>query len=229
MKPLARAGAGLAAVCLLVLTSCGSAAPAAHHTAAAAATRAPATSVISSPALQTDPNGQQCSSLDSLGYCPGDDPSPTPAAPDTAACGTQVEAWLAEQDGTGITGNTVQHDITAILFDAQAYLKYDPNAQSAGQNFLTIMGSEVQDLTYTATPNAPPACADPQDLWGGDTLTSGTFLGDASNASNDTSGTSQANSDVQAVLSDFNSLNAELAQTSGAEAQGCTAANQCSP
>ena len=24
----------------------------------------------------TDPNGQQCASLDSLGYCPGDDPSP---------------------------------------------------------------------------------------------------------------------------------------------------------
>lgn len=229
MKPLASAVTGLVAACLLVLTACGSAAPAARHTATAAAGRAPATSAVPSPTFQTDPNGQQCSSLDSLGYCPGDDPSPTPTAPDTAACGTQVEAWLAEQDRTGIGGNTVQHDIRAILFDAQAYVKYDPSDQGAGQNFLNIMGSEVQNLTSIATPNGPPACADPQDLWGGDTLTSGTFLGDASNASNDTSGTSEADSDVQALLSDFNSLNAELAQTSGVKAQGCTAADQCSP
>lgn len=229
MKPLARAVTGLAAVCLLVLTACGSAAPTVPGTATASATSAPATSVIPSSTFQIDPNGQQCSSLDSLGYCPGDDPSPTPAAPDTAACGPQVKAWLAEQDGTGIGGNTVQHDIRAILFDAQAYVKYDPTDQGAGQNFLNIMGSEVQNLTYTATPNAPPTCADPQDLWGGDSLTSGTFLGDASNASNDTSGTSEADSDVHALTSDFNSLNAELAQASGVEAQGCTAADQCSP
>lgn len=32
----------------------------------------------SAPTETTDPNGQQCASLDSLGYCPGDDPSPTP-------------------------------------------------------------------------------------------------------------------------------------------------------
>lgn len=228
MKPLARTVMGLAAACLLALTACGSAAPAAHHTAKAAATRAPATSAAPTPTSQTDPNGQQCSSLDSLGYCPGDEPSPTPTAPDTAACGTQVKAWLAEQDGTGISGNTVQHDIRAILFDAQAYVKYDPGDQGAGQNFLNIMGSEVQNLTYTATPNAPPTCADPQDLWGGDSLASGTFLGDASNASNDTSGTSEADSDVHALLNDFNSLNAQLAQTSGVKAQGCTAADQCS-
>lgn len=123
----------------------------------------------------------------------------------------------------------MQHDITAILFDAQAYVKYDPSDQAAGQNFLNIIGREVQNLTYNATPNAPPTCADPQDLWGGDTLTSGTFLGDASSASNDTSGTSQAGGDVQAILGDFNSLNAELAQASGVKAQGCTSANQCSP
>lgn len=84
-------------------------------------------------------------------------------------------------------------------------------------------------MDSSTTPNAPPTCADPQDLWGGDTLTSGTFLGDASNASNDTSGTSEADSDVQALLSDFNSLNDELAETSGIKAQSCTAADQCSP
>jgi hypothetical protein len=45
-------------------------------TAPAAATPSP-----SAPAEQTDPNGQQCASLDSLGYCPGDDPSPSSAGP----------------------------------------------------------------------------------------------------------------------------------------------------
>jgi hypothetical protein len=42
-------------------------------------------------------------------------------------------------------------------------------------------------------------------------LSSGTFLGDASNASNDTPGTPQAVSDCQAVLNDFASLKTELA------------------
>jgi hypothetical protein len=42
----------------------------------AAATTAPAAA-----AQQTDPNGQQCAALDSQGYCPGDDPSPSPPAP----------------------------------------------------------------------------------------------------------------------------------------------------
>jgi hypothetical protein len=114
------------------------------------------------------------------------------------------------------------------MFDAQAYVKYDPSDQGAGQNFLTFMGNEVTNLTYTATPNAPPPWGDAQGLWGAG-VTSGTFLGDASNASSDTSGTSQADSDVQALLNDFNSLNAELAQNSGVKAQGCTAADQCSP
>jgi hypothetical protein len=148
---------------------------------------------------------------------------------DTAACGSHVKSWLAEQDGSDISGNTVQHDITAILFDAKAYQKYDPSDTGAGQNFLTFLGNEVSNLTYTATPNAPPTCADPQDMWGGDTLTSGSFLGDASDASEDTAGTAQADSDVQATISDFGELNAELAQYAGVQAKGCTAASGCVP
>jgi hypothetical protein len=31
---------------------------------------------VTAPTQQTDPNGQQCASLDSQGYCPGDDPAP---------------------------------------------------------------------------------------------------------------------------------------------------------
>lgn len=192
--------------------------------AAKAVTTAPATTApaISAPASTsapdlTDPNGEQCTTLDSLGYCPGDDPSPTPAA---VSCGDQVKAWLAEQDGSSISGNTVQHDITAIIFDAKSYQAFAASDPAAGQNFLNFINTFVTNLTYTATPNAPPTCADPQDLWGGDTLTSGTFLGDASNASNDTSGTGQAANDVQAILNDFSALNAELAQNSGVKAKG---------
>lgn len=47
----------------------------------APAAPAPAATSQSAPAEQTDPNGQQCAALDASGYCPGDDPSPSPAAP----------------------------------------------------------------------------------------------------------------------------------------------------
>lgn len=44
---------------------------------------APAASTTSpsAPVEQTDPNGERCPALDASGYCPGDDPSPSPAAP----------------------------------------------------------------------------------------------------------------------------------------------------
>jgi hypothetical protein len=143
------------------------------------------------------------------------------AAPSSAdpACGQQVSAWLAEQDGTGITGNTMQHDISAILFDATAYRHYDPSDTGAGQNFLTGVGAEVTNSSYTTVPGIPP-CADPQGLWGADLATSGTFLYDAQDASNDTAGTSQADSDVAATISDFAALNAELKTTAGVQMKG---------
>ena len=51
----------------------------------------------------TDPNGQQCASLDSLGYCPGDDPSP-------------MQQWCS---GTGYDDfQSVQSDLSQISQDA---------------------------------------------------------------------------------------------------------------
>jgi hypothetical protein len=152
---------------------------------------------------------------------PSSGATPTTAAPTGASCGSQVTSWLAEPDGSGISANTVQHDITSIVFDAKAYQKYGPSDTGARQNFLNFLNTLVTNLTYTSTPNAPPTCADPAGLWGAD-VPSGTFLGDAGSAGNDTPGTSQADSDVQAILTDFKNLNAELAKTSGVQAKGYT-------
>lgn len=64
-------------------------------TSAAAATQA--------AAAVTDPDGQQCASLDSLGYCPGDDPSP-------------MQQWCS---GTGYTDfQSVESDLSQLGQDA---------------------------------------------------------------------------------------------------------------
>jgi hypothetical protein len=44
-------------------------------------------------------------------------------------------------------------------------------------------------------------------------LTGGTFLGDASNATNDTPGSSEALADCQATVANYKALQAELATT----------------
>lgn len=61
---------------------------------------APAASTTSpsAPVEQTDPNGQQCASLDSQGYCPGDDPSSSPPAP---AMTKQTDTIVFKVWGTG--------------------------------------------------------------------------------------------------------------------------------
>lgn len=139
------------------------------------------------------------------------------------ACTQQVKRWLASSDGSGIQGNTDQHDISAIMFDATAYQKYGL------QSFLDGMNTEVTYLTYIQSPftgaASPdiPSCADPQGIWGF-MVTSGSFLGDAGNAGQDSAGSSQATSDVDATLSDFAKLKAELATTApGSGLEGLTA------
>lgn len=96
--------------------------------ASPATTAAPATQA----ALQSDPNGQECASLDSLGYCAGDDPSP-------------MQTWC---DGSGYTGfQTVESDLSQLDTDSGnndlaavesdgATLFQDANAASHDPNFL---------------------------------------------------------------------------------------------
>jgi hypothetical protein len=82
---------------------------------------------------------------------------------------------------------------------------------------IPAMNSEI--LTYISTPNAPPTCADPQDLWGLGHPRQRHVPRGRSNAPNGIAGTGQAASDVQAILSGFSTLNAELAQNSGVQAK----------
>ena len=128
----------------------------------------------------------------------------------------QVTDWLAQQDTTGIR---VDHDITAIVSNAKSHQRFhvpNPNDPGAGTDAGQVFLNFLTDTNYQGIADSsmtPPSCADPQGLWS-------TFLNDASTASQDTSGTSQADSDVQSVLTDFASLNAELASTSGVQAKG---------
>ncbi len=169
----------------------------------------------------TDANGFACAHANSDGYCPEDPAaSKSPAAhrassPAGPSCASQVTSWLAEQDGAGITGNTVNRDISAIVFDAKEYQAFDPGSRGSGQDYLNFM----TDLSYQGIVGSsmdPPSCADPRGYWQA-------FLKSASAASQDTAGTSQAASDVQAVLTDFANLNAELTRTSGVRAKGYSA------
>jgi hypothetical protein len=142
MKTIKLAGA---AALVLGLAGCGTA-PAAYHAAAPStpnavvSVEAAASACTSSGGtwdgttcqtptpMQTDPNGQQCPSLDSLGYCPGDDPSPMQQWCNSTGYSDfeQVESDLnqlstdagnqdlasVEQDGTSLfqdAGTAVQH------------------------------------------------------------------------------------------------------------------------
>jgi len=179
----------------------------------------PASPKSAAPTSYTDANGFACAHANSDGYCPEDPAaskspvSPTAlASPAGPSCASQVTSWLAERDGAGITGNTVNRDISAIVFDAKEYQAFDPGSQDSGQTFLNFM----TDLNYQGIVGSamdPPSCADPQGYWQA-------FVNSASAASQDTAGTSQAASDVQAILTNFANLNAELTRTSGVRAKG---------
>ena len=179
----------------------------------------PASPKSAGPTSYTDANGFACAHANSDGYCPEDPAaSKSPVSPAALAspagpsCASQVTSWLAERDGAGIAGNTVNRDISAIVFDAKEYQAFDPGSQDSGQTFLNFM----TDLNYQGIVGSamdPPSCADPQGYWQA-------FVNSASAASQDTAGTSQAASDVQAILTDFANLNAELTRTSGVRAKG---------
>ena len=106
------ASAFIAFGCIAVIAAAASAAttptkPAAA-TARAATSSAPpvptsTTAATQTAAAVTDPNGQQCASLDSLGYCPGDDPSP-------------IQQWCSSAGYDSL--QSVQSDLGQIEQDA---------------------------------------------------------------------------------------------------------------
>ena len=91
----------------------------------------------------TDPNGQQCTSLASNGYCPGDGPSPT--APPTSSGPTQLavgQPLMVSQGGGTTTAATVT--VTKVTVTTQPA---DPSFGSPPQNGYYIIAT----VTVTAS------------------------------------------------------------------------------
>src|ERR1700688_3614643 len=86
------AGLAIATIAITACQSNSSSTGASGASGASSALGASSASAKASPTATptpelTDPNGQQCVSYDSTGYCPGDDPT-TPPAPTTPAMTT---------------------------------------------------------------------------------------------------------------------------------------------
>lgn len=193
------AAVALALAALGGAAACGS--PASHSVTTAAA---PAPVSSSAPMQTTDPGGASCPALDSLGYCPGDDPE-TPSAPD---CTSQVQAWLSDTSVYPIPTGDLQAGIKSVYQDAQEYLAQfagDPSGDAA-TTYLSILGDTNGDGPMTTLGDSIPTCADPSGDWSD----AGTEFG---NATSTDAGTSQAATDMQAVLTDLKALKAELGQT----------------
>ncbi|MGH3200072.1 MAG: hypothetical protein ACRDNT_30100 [Streptosporangiaceae bacterium] len=116
-------------------------------------------------------------------------------------CARQVTAWLAGNDGRGYI---VHQDISDLISAAENYLKVSPNSVAASGDTGTIEGAG-QTLSYTS----PPSCADPAGYWQNVVSDDAGFVGgDISDGGN----SADLPSDMQRILDDFASLNAELKQ-----------------
>jgi hypothetical protein len=106
-----------------------------------------------SPTQQTDPSGQQCTTLDSLGYCPGDDPTD----PNGKTC--------RALDSLGYCpGDDPQPDkVTFIVSGSYANVTYGP----AGSDYT---GSVPMDVTNTIPSQPPIYYAIDAQLQGGGTV-----------------------------------------------------------
>jgi hypothetical protein len=139
-EKIALAAAAVAGVALGA--GCGSSAStaASSTTASTAAAAAPA-----SPApapQQTDPSGQACPSLDSAGYCPGDDP--TTSAPAVTPAQAAMNTWCA---GNGYSDlQTVRSDLSQIGTDSG-----DSDLIAVEQD-----GAQLFSDARTAGANLPP-------------------------------------------------------------------------
>jgi hypothetical protein len=117
----------------------------------------------------TDPNGQQCASYDSAGYCPGDDPTtpPAPATSTTPAMTTeQQQAVDAAQNylslGQGFSYTGLLQQLTSSAGDgfpksdaefAINYLKpdWDQEAVYAAKGYLQLGGFSRSSLLQQLT------------------------------------------------------------------------------
>lgn len=90
---------------------------------------APGTPATASPAATfvTDPSGNQCAALDSNGYCPGDDPTPSPTAPLSGPLGTVYQV-------TDASGNKMTVTLSKVIDPAQGADQF--NTPNNGYRFV---------------------------------------------------------------------------------------------
>jgi hypothetical protein len=111
---------------VLALASCGSAAV--HHTAAARQSAIPTTVM--------DPRGIPCVSLDSKGYCPGDDP-PT-ATPSPTPSPTPQAFFTDSGSGSATTPNFTVPDPLGNGGDWTLYYTYNCSGFGQAGNFQVL-------------------------------------------------------------------------------------------
>ena len=133
-----------------VLAACGSsagghlAAPAGSPATTAAASTATAAAVPLTTAVPqvTDPSGQACPSLDSAGYCPGDDPA-TPM--DNWCAGNGYSDYSAvESDLSALSADSGNNDLLSVESDGAQLFHH---ASVAGLN-LPPVSDKTQKLDY---------------------------------------------------------------------------------
>lgn len=138
---------------------------------------------------------------------PAPQPPPTPqATTGPADCAVQVQAWLAD---TSLfpNGAPLQLGITDVYSDAATYLSLfagDPSGDAATTE-LSILG-DPNGAVMSTLADPIPACADLSQFW----QSAGVQFG---NATGNDAGTTQAATDMRAVLSDLKALRTELGQT----------------
>jgi hypothetical protein len=125
---------------------------AASHKASPAAAPAASTSPSFTPGTQTftpqvtDPAGNTCASLDSAGYCPGDDPAPAaPAAPAPVAL-----TWSVAQIQAAIIGLRANDGTTAVS-DQVIGIPSENATDETADVHVTWSDGTVYDETYDCT------------------------------------------------------------------------------
>jgi hypothetical protein len=97
------------------------------------------------PSSVTDPNGQTCVSLDSAGYCPGDDPTPapTPSGPQQVTMGQPITI-------SDTSANTTEGTVT-VMSASVGTQPADPTYGSAPANgyYVVVHVSATADNSYT--------------------------------------------------------------------------------
>jgi hypothetical protein len=107
----------------------------------------PASSPSPAAAQVTDPNGQTCVSLDSQGYCPGDDPTPTPSPTPSGP----AQFAIGQAETLGDNSNATIGTVT-VLSATVTTQPADPSFGQAPANgyYVVVHLTATADNSYTS-------------------------------------------------------------------------------